>query len=190
MCDIVLNVWQQIHESRQIHFREEDTYDGYQDDMIQEDDDMQIDKKLLKSNKTFGSTGLSNYGARYTSMTGDSDLNQLLENRKEQMSYEIRNARRPIIKSPEPELEMEEEDDNLDYDADIAATFKFNKDSPINQSTKAIELKALDGADDFDGMDEAGGLKRDTLEKPIKPLLIPMAKNRVKLQPMPMKPLA
>lgn len=158
--------------------------------MIEEDEDLKMDKGYPKTNKNFGSTGLGNYKGRPTARTGDNELNQLLENRQELMKHEIKHARRPINRSPVPMPEPEDEDDNLDYDQDIAATLKFKSDTGKQSYTKPVELKALDGDDDFEGMDGGNSSNRDMMSKPSKPLLVPMAKNRVKLQPMSINPLA
>lgn len=82
-------------------------------------------------------------------------------------------------------------EDDEDFDPDIAPTMKFASRDGSTKTGSAIKKEARPQVvdDDFDGMDR-GGLRptKPALEE-TKQILIPQAKNRIKLQPIGLAPL-
>jgi len=117
------------------------------------------------------------------------DLTDLLENRKDIMKSEVDNIRKAIPRSPLPPAQLD--DDNLDIDPEIEATLKISSQKQAKLPTSGrnsdreskVNRRIKDIDDEFEGMGERlpEALKDDAAPRPP---LIPMARNRIKLQPM------
>jgi len=185
----LLGVWEQIHESRQIHFKEEDTYDEHQKPNMEDDEDLMMPSRNKKFEKGFGHSPYNGHQSRGRLVREDAELNQILESRNQQMKVDIQNARIQINRSPARLANTKASPDQDDEDADLVETLKIKKDEETPKPSKQVELKPIDGDDDFEGMDGSKSRKEPSPLQLSKPALIPHVKNRVKLQPMSLNPI-
>ena len=183
-----MGVWEQIHESRQIHFKEEDTFDEHQHNDADDDEDLVLQTRSKKIDKGFGYSSNNRYPEKSPVARGDHELNNILESRNQQMKVDLQNARLQINRNPVKVSKPEDEEVKEDHDDDLAETLKFKKEDQGAKATRQYELKTIDGDDDFGGMDVAPMKKEPPPLQVNRPPLIPIAKNRVKLQPMNMGP--
>lgn len=184
-----MGVWEQIHDSRQIYFKEEDTYDERQEPDMDDDHDLMVHTRNKKFDKGFGYASYNSHSTKAPPPREDFELNNILESRNQQMKMDLQQARLQINRNQVKPVKVEDDIEKENDDEDLAATLKFKKEGPQTKVTRQYELKPLDGDDDFDGM-EAGPIKKEVPPIPInRPPPIPNAKNRVKLQPMNINPI-
>lgn len=182
-------MWEQIHDSRQIYFKDEDTLDENIQPEMDDDEDLMMYSRNKKMDKGFGYANYNGYASKSPVVREDHELNNILENRHHMMKQGVTNARIQINRNPVKTPKTEDELVVDNEDEDLAHTLKFRNDDQKSKNNKQYELRPLNGDDEFEGMD-GGPAKKDPLSfQASKPPLIPNAKNRVKLQPMSLGPI-
>lgn len=99
------------------------------------------------------------------------------------MKADLQQARNYMSMLPANVPVPDDADEQADEDADLQSTIKFKKEWTADRPSKGVDLKPMAGDDEFEGMDTVDS-KKEIQEKAGRPPLIPMAKNRIKLQPM------
>ena len=164
----MLGLWRQIQANRSIYFLEEDTLDDVRDADFDEDipivEDLGKNQRLVARGPQKPKKPSSNRGV----IERDNEIADIYEERQRLMKQDVRNYAkinpRPIVS---PAQQPAIDDANLDPDEPE----DLPEDSPKPRG-KASE----------------GNLDMDEDLPPSKPLLIPNAKNRIKLQPIHMNP--
>lgn len=164
----MLGLWRQIQANRSIYFLEEDTLDDVRDADFDEDipivEDLGKNQRLVVRAPQKPKKPASNRGV----IERDNEIADIYEERQRLMKQDVRNYAkinpRPIVSPAQPPAI---DDANLDPDDPE----DLPDDSPKPRGRAA-----------------EGHLDMDEDLPPAKPLLIPNAKNRIKLQPIHMNP--
>lgn len=166
----MLGLWRQIQENRSIYFLEEDTLDDVRDADVDEDiplvEDLGKNQRLAVRPAPRPKKPASNRGL----LERDNEIADIYEERQRLMKQEVRNYAK-INPRPAPAQQPSAEDPNLDADDEPQET----PEEPPRLPGRAAREPPAEGDEDLPQS---------------KPLLIPNAKNRIKLQPMHMNPVS